>query len=325
MATTTLQQMIDPDVIADMLSAQVPLATKFDSIAPIDDTLQNKPGDVVTVPRFGWSGPAVNVSEGQEIPTDELTTQTDTFTVQKVAKALELTDESLLSGLGDPMGESIKQIAAAMAAKLDDDRLATALKARLTMNGTDVTKLDIVDEIEAAFIDDTSTNNIEGDDANAQGILFMNPKDVNALRKAAANNWDRASQLGDNLLSTGVFGGLMGWQIVRSRKIKVGSLVAVKPGAMKTYLKRDVNSETERVVRKRSTYVSADAIYGVAIADDTKILVVNPFDYAAGSVIEQNVTPTPNPAVKKANKGKQSNGTTAAADNAQADKDKAGG
>lgn len=299
---TTLEQMIDPEVMGEMILAQLPKAIKFGAIAPIDDTLSGRPGDTVTVPRWKYIGDAQDVAEGAAINYAQMTNSTDTFTVKKAAKGVKLTDEAVLSGYGDPVGEATRQIAMAIASKLDNDTLAAATKSRLTLASADFTKLDFIDTIEAAFIDDTSDNNFEGDDANAQGVIYMNPKDVNKVRKAAAQDWDRATALGDSILSTGVFGGVLGWQFIRSRKVPVGSAIVAKPGAMKTYLKRAVQSETGRDMDAKSTKFNADMHYGVAIYDDTKLLAINPFNYADGTVIDQNVTSVENTSVRKSNK-----------------------
>ena len=96
------------------------------------------------------------------------------------------------------------------------------------------------------------------------------------MRKLAANNWTRATELGDQMLVNGTFGELLGWQIVRTRKLAVGYGLAVLPGAMKTYLKRDVNLETQRDIDHKLTKVNADKIYGVAIMNDAKIVQIKP-------------------------------------------------
>ena len=288
--------------MGEMILAQLPKAIKFGAIAPIDDTLSGRPGDTITVPRWKYIGDAQDVAEGGAIDYEQLTNSTDTFTVKKAGKGIKLTDESVLSGYGDPVGEGTRQITMSIAAKVDNDTLATASKARLTLSSADFTKLDFIDQIEAAFIDDTSDNNFEGDDANAQGVIYMNPKDVNKVRKAAAQDWERATALGDAILSTGVFGGVLGWQFIRSRKVPVGSAVVAKAGAMKTYLKRAVQAEKERDIDHKLTKFNADMHYGVAIYDDTKLLVIAPFSYTDGTVIDQNVKKTENTSVRKSAK-----------------------
>ncbi|MFU0764953.1 MAG: hypothetical protein ACFWTU_09105 [Leuconostoc mesenteroides] len=85
-----------------------------------------------------------DVAEGAAIDYEKLTNSTDTFTVKKAGKGVQLTDESVLSGYGDPVGEATRQITMAIAAKLDNDTVATAAKSRLKLVSADFTKLDLL-------------------------------------------------------------------------------------------------------------------------------------------------------------------------------------
>lgn len=271
--TTMLAQMIDPEVMGQMLQAQLPQAVRFTSIAPIDTTLQGRPGDTITLPRYKYIGDAQDVAEGGEIQYNQLTTTTQKVTLKKAGIGVELTDEAVLSGYGDPAGEATRQIALSIGSKVDNDILAEAKKAPLVVNHA--IDLDLPDQISAQLIDNTSDFNYESDDTQT-GVLFMNPKDANALRKLAADNWTRATDLGDNILVNGSFGELFGWQIVRTRKLALGYGLAVLPGAMKTYLKRGVNLETARNIDNKTTKINADEIYAVAIVNDAKIVQIKP-------------------------------------------------
>lgn len=274
---TQLAQMIDPEVMAQMLQAQLPQAIRFSSIAPIDTTLQGNPGDTVTVPRYKYIGDAEDVAEGGAIAYNQLTTTTQKVTLKKAGIGVKLTDEAVLSGYGDPVSEAIRQIGVSIGSKVDNDILTVAKTAKLTVNHA--IDLDLIDQISAQLIDNTSDFNYESDDTQT-GVLFLNPKDANALRKLASINWTRATDLGDNMLINGTFGELFGWQIVRTRKLATGYSLAVLPGAMKTYLKRDVNFETQRDIDYKLTKMNADKIYGVAIMNDAKIVQIKP---ASGS------------------------------------------
>lgn len=301
--TTVIDNLIDPDVMTNMISAQLPKLIRFSAIAPIDTTLEGRPGDTITVPRYKYIGDAQDVAEGGEINYANLSTDTDTFTIKKAGKGVKITDEAVLSGYGEPVNEGRKQIGMAIASKIDNDVLATALKARLKLENQDVTSLDIIDKIEATFNDDTNEYAVETDDASAGAkVLFMNPKDVNKLRKAAGLDWTRATELGDQMLIKGTFGELLGWQIIRSKKIAEGSALAVKPGALKTYLKRQVLFEKGRDMDHKATKINADEHYGVAIYDDTKLLVINPFEFTDGTVLDLNVTHAPNGNTKSSKK-----------------------
>lgn len=271
--TTQLAQLVDPEVMAAMLQAQLPQAIRFSSIAPIDTTLQGQAGDMVTVPRYKYIGDAEDVAEGGAISYNQLTTATQKITLKKAGIGVKLTDEAVLSGYGDSVGEATRQIGMSIASKVDNDVLATAKTASLIVNHA--IDLDLIDQISAQLIDNASDFNYESDDTQT-GVLFLHPNDANALRKLASNNWTRDTELGDNILVNGTFGELFGWQIVRTRKLAVGYGLAVLPGAMKTYLKRDVNFETGRDMDHKLTKLNADKIYGIAIMNDAKIVQIKP-------------------------------------------------
>lgn len=261
--------MIDPEVMGAMIQAELPQALKFTGIAQLDTTLQGRPGDEITVPSYKYIGDAVDVAEGSAIDYDLLETTTRKIGIKKAAKGVELTDESVLSGYGDPVGEAQRQVRMALASKIDNDVLAAALEAPLTLADAEI-DMDLIDKIEATFVD--APDAIEGQTTDQMGTLFLSYKDAAKLRKAAADNWTRASQLGDNILVSGAFGELLGWEIVRSKKVEDGQFVAVKPGALKIYLKRELLAESARDIDHKQTKFNADQHYGVAIDNDALIV-----------------------------------------------------
>lgn len=269
MSVTKLENMIDPEVMGAMIQAELPQALKFTGIAQLDTTLQGRPGDEITVPSYKYIGDAVDVAEGSAIDYDLLETTTRKIGIKKAAKGVELTDESVLSGYGDPVGEAQRQVRMALASKIDNDVLAAALEAPLTLANADI-DMDLIDKIEATFVD--APDAIEGQTTDQMGTLFLSYKDAAKLRKAAADNWTRASQLGDNILVSGAFGELLGWEIVRSKKVEDGQFVAVKPGALKIYLKRELLAESARDIDHKQTKFNADQHYGVAIDNDALIV-----------------------------------------------------
>ena len=269
MAVTKLENMIDPEVMGAMIQAELPQALKFTGIAQLDTTLQGRPGDEITVPSYKYIGDAVDVAEGSAIDYDLLETTTRKISIKKAAKGVELTDESVLSGYGDPVGEAQRQVRMALASKIDNDVLAAALEAPLTLADAKI-DMDLIDKIEATFVD--APDAIEGQTTDQMGTLFLSYKDAAKLRKAAADNWTRASQLGDNILVSGAFGELLGWEIVRSKKVEDGQFVAVKPGALKIYLKRELLAESARDIDHKQTKFNADQHYGVAIDNDALIV-----------------------------------------------------
>jgi len=176
----------------------------------------------------------------------------------------------VLSGYGDPVGEAQRQIRMSIASKIDNDIVTTAQGTTLSV--THAIDLDLIDQLENTFED--APDAIEEEDAGTVGVLFLSYKDAGKLRKAAAENWTRASELGDNILITGAFGEVLGWEVVRSKKLTEGTGIAVKTGAMKTYLKRAVTAESDRDIDHKLTKFNADQHYVVALVDETKCIKI---------------------------------------------------
>ncbi|WP_179395049.1 N4-gp56 family major capsid protein [Lacticaseibacillus absianus] len=283
---TTASQMIDPEVMGAIISAELPKRLAFRQLAPVDETLEGRPGDTVTVPRFNYTGDAKDVAEGEAIQYDQLTTGTTQLTIKKAAKGLSFTDESTLIGYGDPVGEGRKQITNGIAAKMDYDALNAALDARLKIAEPATLDVSLIDAIENTFDDDNSPYKVEDQASASAGVLFMNPKDMRTLRaaimKTESGDWTRQTDLGDSVLVSGSIGRVLGWEIQTSKKLPVGTQLAIKPGALRTYMKRGVNAESGRDMDRKLTKFNADAIYGVAIYDDTKILVIGDNSEVAG-------------------------------------------
>ena len=268
MTTTVLANLIDPEVMADLIEAQLAKAIKFSAIAPIDTTLVGVPGSTLTVPSYKYIGDADDIAEGAAIEYSKLEQTKRTMTIKKAAKGVEITDEAVLSGLGDPVGEGQRQVRMAIASKIDNDILATALKAPLKLTA-DI-DLDLIDKLESTFTD--APDAIEDNNISTTGVLFVSYKDAAKLRKLAGQNWTRPTQLGDDILVKGLFGELLGWEIVRSMKLEQNQFVAVKPGALKTYLKRDIFAEVGRDMDHKVTKFNADEHYGVAIYNDALLV-----------------------------------------------------
>lgn len=264
MPQTQLTNMVDPQVLADMISAELEDAIRFSPLAVVDNTLVGQPGSTVTVPRFKYIGDATDVAEGQAIDTSLLETATEDFTIKKAGKGVEITDEAVLSGYGDPIGEAGKQLKMSIANKVDNDVLTALDTTTLVYESADGITIDAVDAAQGIF----------NDEDTEPMVLIANPKDVAKLRKSAGGDWTRASELGDDILVKGVFGEVLGAQVVRSRKVTEGEAYLVKRGALAIYMKRDVDVEDDRDIIKKTTVMTADQHYGAHLYDESKAVKI---------------------------------------------------
>ena len=274
MTQTKIAQLVNPEVMADMVSAKLPKMIKFTPLAYVERELVGQPGNTVTVPKWEYSGDAKDIEEGVAIEPDQLTTKKSTMTIKKAGKGIELTDEAVLSGLGDPIGQATHQIALAIANKVDNDLVEEAKKATQFVAEAPTTG-DALDKALAVF----------ADEEDARYVALINPEDAIALRKDTVKEWVRGSEIGANIVVSGTFGETHGVQIVRSKKVEKGKGFLVKVSAVETdtddvakygafviNLKRDVAIETDRDILKKTTVITGDEHYGVYLYDPTKVV-----------------------------------------------------
>ena len=88
MALTKIEDMIVPEVMADMISAKVEKKVIISKIAKVDTTLSGQPGNEVTVPQYKYIGDAEDVAEGVAMGTAKLETGSTSFTIKKAGKGV---------------------------------------------------------------------------------------------------------------------------------------------------------------------------------------------------------------------------------------------
>ena len=274
MTQTKIAQLVNPEVLADMVSAKLPKMIKFTPLAYVERELVGQPGNTVTVAKWVYSGDAKDITEGEAIVPDQLTTDKSTMTIKKAGKGVEVTDEALLSGYGDPLGQAAHQISLAIANKVDNDLVVEAKKATQYVDVAPTTGA-ALDKALAVF----------EDEEDARYVALVNPKDAIDLRADTVKEWVRGSEIGANIVISGTFGETHGVQIVRSKKVEKGKGFLVKVSAVETdtddvakygafviNLKRDVAVETDRDILKKTTVITGDEHYGVYLYDPTKVV-----------------------------------------------------
>ena len=312
---TKLSDLIDPEVMGDVVSARIPKKLRVAPFAKVDDTLAGVPGDTITVPAYAYIGDAADVGEGEAVTIEKMTASVRKATVKKAMKGIGLTDEAVLSGYGNPVGEANTQLALSIAAKIDNDCMEVLQSASLSYDGSGsaITYSAVVDALDL-FEEEQSTDK----------VIFVHPRQVTQLRKSS--DFLSADQYQAGVMLTGEVGMIAGCRVVPSKKVpvltewykldsagsvtvttgnlaqisatlptaKVGDkvtksttavyscpIVRLESGeanedevpALTIYLKRDVNVETERKPKIRTTEITADEFYVAVLSNEAKVVL----------------------------------------------------
>lgn len=263
MAMTKLENLVDPVVMADMVAAKLPKKIRFSPIARIDTTLVGRPGSTIVVPKWKYIGPAEDVAEGVAMGTTTLSTSTTEAKVKKAGKAVELTDESVLSGYGDPIGTTIEQLAMSIADKVDNDGYDALCEAPLTYDGT-AAAISYKGVVMAnSKFDDES-------DATLTKILFINPnQEATLLNDEDFKSNDKYPL---NVIMNGTIGSIAGAQVVKSKKVKLVKYeIDAENGTITV-----VSDETEESDTAKHVGTVADSTLGnVKVGDKLKATTVS--------------------------------------------------
>ena len=210
------------------------------------------------MPKFAYIGDAADIDELGTYNNAELTATSQQVQVKKIGKAATLSDESVLSGYGDPVGEIGKQMYTAVASKVDNDVLTALGNATLIHPVVAVTP----NEVNNALVK-------LGEDFEGDKYLFVGASTYAALRDS--NEWP-ASEVAANLIIAGTVGMIYGCVVVITNKITAtDEAYIVKPGAVGLFMKRGVSVETFRNQNDSTTF-HANKHYAAYLLDSSKVV-----------------------------------------------------
>ena len=199
-------------------------------------------------------GAASTVSEGYDIGLRRLLQNTRSVAISKVGVAVQLTDEAVLSGFGDPVGEAADQIATSIADALDN-ALLSALAGN-TASEQNYTTSDSTTALAPADIPLALAK--YGEDNDGEKALIVTP---DFYAQLVGSNWIPASEIAANVRIRGAVGMAYGCQvIVSNRLVADGSLYIVKPKTLAVFMKRDTLIETDRDILNQSTVLAGSKL-----------------------------------------------------------------
>jgi N4-gp56 family major capsid protein len=181
--------------------------------------------------------------------------------VKEAGKGVEISDNAILSGYGDVIGEAGNQLVKSIADKVDIDFLATLNSIASTMTVSSVsTVLDISNALEKF-----------GEDIDGQKSLLVPPALYTKIRNT--KDWAPASEFAAGALVRGAVGQIFGCDIIVSNRLKTsGNSYIVKPGALRMIIKRDSLLETDRDILRRVNVITITKHYATYLYNAAKAI-----------------------------------------------------
>lgn len=272
MATTMLANLINPQVLADVVDSKLIDYVRFAPLATVDNTLEGRPGDTLTLPSFKYIGAASDVSEASAMIPVSLTTASASVQIKEIGKAVEISDSAILSGYGDPVGEIEKQLLVSIADKMDIDFLTICASISSTMTYTTsastaaIAPADVGDALE-----------LFGEDIDGVKALLCSPKLYGKIRKTS--DWLPASEISADKMIRGAVGEIHGCQIIVTNRLKGAAgtgldenAYIIKPGALRQILKRNSLAEQDRDILRRVNVYTITKHYAAYLYDASKAI-----------------------------------------------------
>ena len=240
--TTKLANMINPEVMADMVSAKLPKLLKFTPLAYVETALEGQPGSVLTVPAFEYAGDATDVAEGEAIPLDQLTTKKTTMTIKKAGKGYEIVE----------LAKTATQHVAEAPTTLET--IDKALQ--IFEDEEDVRYVAVINPKDAISLKaNIGKEWVKGSELGAEMVVSGTFGEAGGVQIVRSKKVEQGK----------------GFLVQVSAK-QTDPDDEAKYGAFVINLKRNVAIETDRDIIKKTTVITGDEHYGVYLYDQSKVV-----------------------------------------------------
>lgn len=213
MAQTAIADIINPEVLADQISAKFPdmLVLGNSSLVEVDSTFPlGSPGTRFKMPFWKRIGAFADLTEGTAMTPGKITASAENATVVRGGQSLQILDTSELVSKADPVGEVAGQLAR-RAAEYIDAKLVGQL------------------ELSPNTFDQTNT----GAQSNAQGTLDQNAL-IRALISTLGDNHASLLSGGSIIMHSKVYGDLLQTGAIQNQY--QSGLDVIRTGSISTIL-----------------------------------------------------------------------------------------
>lgn len=237
MAVTTMNQMINPQVMGDMINAKVEAQLKLTPYAKVNTDLQGVPGNTLTVPKWAYIGDADAIGENEQLDYTQMTTSSTTFTIGKSAKGVTITTEAINSGLGNPVGQAENQLAKAIAGKVDRDVLDAVYSGSIVVSPSTLAVISYNGIVNAV-------TKFEDEEDGIEKVMFIHPAQENSLLTDAS--FLSADKFTAGVAVNGAIGKIAGCWVKKSKKVKHIEYEAAASGSITIIAEDGTESTTAK-------------------------------------------------------------------------------
>ena len=245
---TKLAQLLDPQVIGAYLDVKMIDAIKLTPMISVNRELEGRPGSKLTLPKWGYTGDAADLAEAAEVTFDQLVQSTVEVGIKKIAKGIELTDEAILSGYGNPVEQVGQQLLMGVASKIEADlyKVIADCTGCPKVTAAKFDKYTIVD-MKAKYREDMEADTL---------VLFITPE----LYAQLVKDPDFVNIAQGEKIMSGHIGTLFGVNLVVANRVT--NPFMMKQGAVELLMKRNVIVETDRNIKNFTNQFVVSDHYG---------------------------------------------------------------
>ena len=245
---TKLAQLLDPQVIGAYLDVKMIDAIKLTPMISVNRELEGRPGSKLTLPKWAYTGDAADLAEGADVTFDQLVQSTVQVGIKKIAKGIELTDEAILSGYGNPVEQVGQQLLMGVASKIEADLYKVIADCRdcPKVTAAKFDKYTIVD-MKAKYREDMEADTL---------VLFITPE----LYAQLVKDPDFVNIAQGEKIMSGHIGTLFGVNLVVANRVT--NPFMMKQGAVELLMKRNVIVETDRNIKNFTNQFVVSDHYG---------------------------------------------------------------
>jgi hypothetical protein len=287
MAFTAISDIINPEVLADQISAKFPdfLVLGNSTLVEVDGTFPlGSPGTKFKMPFWKRIGAFADLTEGTAMTPGKITTAAENATVVRGGQSIQILDTSELVSKADPVGEVSGQLARRAAEYIDAKLVGQLELSPNTFDQTGTSKTNTNGTVDQNAIITAIVGTL-GDNHAALlkgGAIILHSKVYGDLLQTGAIQ--NQYQSGLDVIKSGTIAYLLGLPLIISDRVTVNVVSTVNkyhtyivgPGALALFYQRQVLTEFDRDILLQADVIAstvhfAPHLYGY---DDVTTAVV---------------------------------------------------